>query len=76
MNANKPLTARQQELYDFIVKCIDDKSIQPTQAEMMEHMLVSSPNSIEGMLASMERKGYVQRTGRARSMKILRREAA
>jgi repressor LexA len=71
MNA---LTARQKELYDFILKCIDDKGIQPTQAEMMEHMLVSSPNAVESMLALMERKGYVQRTGRARSMKILRRE--
>jgi repressor LexA len=71
MNA---LTARQQELYDFILKCIDDKGTQPTRAEMMEHMLVSSPNSIESMLALMERKGYVQRTGRARSMKIMRRE--
>lgn len=68
------LTARQQELYDFIIQHVAEKGTQPTQAEMMEHMLVTSPNSIEGMLASMERKGYVQRTGRARSMKILRRE--
>jgi SOS-response transcriptional repressor LexA len=74
MIANRDLTARQRELYDFILTHLAEKGSQPTQAEMMKHMLVSSPNSIEGMLASMERKGYVQRTGRARSMKILRRE--
>ena len=68
------LTARQQELYDFIVKHLAETGSQPSQAEMMEHMLVSSQNSIVSMLALMERKGYVQRTGRARSMKILRRE--
>jgi repressor LexA len=76
MIANKALTARQRELFDFIVRHVEVHGSQPSQAEMMCHMLVSSPNSIEGMLASMERKGYVQRTGRARSMKILRREAA
>ena len=71
MNA---LTARQKELYDFIVQHIAETGSQPSQAEMMDHMSVSSQNSIVSMLALMERKGYVKRTGRARSMKILRRE--
>jgi repressor LexA len=68
------LTARQKELYDFIIQHLAETGSQPSQAEMMDHMSVSSQNSIVSMLALMERKGYVQRTGRARSMKILRRE--
>ena len=68
------LTARQKELYDFIIQHLAETGSQPSQAEMMDHMSVSSQNSIVSMLALMERKGYVKRTGRARSMKILRRE--
>lgn len=68
------LTGRQKELYDFIVQHLIDNGCQPSCTEMMEHMSVSSPNSIQSMLASMERKGYVLRTGKARAMKILRRE--
>jgi len=71
MNA---LTARQKELYDFIIQHLAETGSQPSQAEMMDHMSVSSQNSIVSMLALMERKGYVKRTGRSRAMKILRRE--
>ena len=64
------LTERQQELYDFIVTSTADNGIQPSYAEMAQHMWVSSPNAIRDMVAILERKGYVQRTGKVRAMKI------
>lgn len=68
------LTVRQQELYDFIVQQVADTGIQPSYAEMMKHMWVNSPNAVRDMVAILERKGYVQRTGKVRAMKIMRKE--
>jgi repressor LexA len=68
------LTARQKELYDFIVKHVAENRFQPSYHEMMRHMWVSSPNAIRCLIVAMEKKGYVQRTGGNRSLQILRKE--
>lgn len=69
-----PLTCRQKELYDFIVQHVAEQGYQPSYEDMMRHMWVNSPNAVRSMIVVLERKGYVQRTGKARAMKIIGRE--
>jgi hypothetical protein len=66
------LTARQQELYDFILRFMADNGMAPTRVEMAQHMCVASPNAVEDMLKAIEQKRYIERVpGKARALKIM-----
>jgi repressor LexA len=56
----QPLTARQQNVYDFIVKMMGDHGYPPTRAEIARALGFRSPNAAEEHLRALERKGAIR----------------
>ncbi|MDN6297375.1 MAG: transcriptional repressor LexA [Halomonas sp.] len=56
----QPLTARQQNVYDFIVKTMGDHGYPPTRAEIARALGFRSPNAAEEHLRALERKGAIR----------------
>ncbi|GAA3894043.1 transcriptional repressor LexA [Halomonas cibimaris] len=54
------LTARQQNVYAFIVKTINDHGYPPTRAEIAQALGFRSPNAAEEHLRALERKGAIR----------------
>lgn len=57
----KKLTARQQEIYQFIARAIREKGYPPTIREVMEAFDIASTNGVRTTLAALEKKGYIRR---------------
>ena len=57
------LTARQQQILDYITEWILDRGYPPTIREIGEHMGIRSTNGVNDHLKALERKGYLQRDG-------------
>jgi repressor LexA len=55
------LTSRQQQVLDFISRCIDERGYPPTMREIGEHMSIRSTNGVNDHLKALERKGYLKR---------------
>jgi SOS-response transcriptional repressor LexA len=53
----KKLTARQQEIYDFISTAIRDHGYPPTIREIMDAFDIASTNGVRTTLAALEKKG-------------------
>jgi len=60
----KPLTARQQEIYDFIVVEIRQRGIPPTIREIGDRFGMRSSNGAREALNALARKGYIRRHDR------------
>lgn len=58
----KKLTARQQEIYDFIAQAIRSQGYPPTIREIMEAFGIASTNGVRTTLSALEKKGYIRRT--------------
>lgn len=56
----RPLTQRQQNVYDFIVKTLNDQGYPPTRAEIARALGFRSPNAAEEHLRALERKGAIR----------------
>lgn len=56
----RPLTQRQQNVYDFIVKTIQDLGYPPTRAEIARALGFRSPNAAEEHLRALEKKGAIR----------------
>ncbi|ATJ82639.1 transcriptional repressor LexA [Halomonas beimenensis] len=56
----RPLTPRQQNVYDFIVKTMNDLGYPPTRAEISRALGFKSPNAAEEHLRALERKGVIR----------------
>ncbi len=56
----RPLTARQQNVHDFIVKTITEMGYPPTRAEIARALGFRSPNAAEEHLRALERKGVIR----------------
>ncbi|SFU31136.1 transcriptional repressor LexA [Halomonas korlensis] len=56
----RPLTARQQNVHDFIVKTISEMGYPPTRAEIARALGFRSPNAAEEHLRALERKGVIR----------------
>ena len=71
------LTARQQEIWQYLVSYVDDHGYPPTVREIGEKVGLASPSTVHAHLANLERAGLIKRdptkpraielTGRARS---------
>ncbi len=61
---SKPLTSRQQSVYDFIESYIDQKGFGPTVREIAEAVQLSSPSTVHVHLKTLEEKGYIVRDQR------------
>lgn len=54
------LTPRQQQIYDFIRKGLEQTGLPPTRAEICEAFGFSSPNAAEQHLRALAAKGVIQ----------------
>lgn len=57
---SRPLTSRQQNVYDFIVKTMNEMGYPPTRAEIARALGFRSPNAAEEHLRALERKGAIR----------------
>lgn len=71
----KPLTARQQEVYDLIKVHIDVTGMPPTRAEIAKELGFRSANAAEEHLKALSRKGAISiRPGASRGIRLLREQ--
>ena len=57
---SRSLTARQQNVFDFIVKTMNELGYPPTRAEISRALGFKSPNAAEEHLRALERKGAIK----------------
>lgn len=58
----KPLTARQEQIYEFIRDQITEAGAPPTIREIGERFGISSTNGVRAILSALEKKGYITRS--------------
>jgi len=56
----RPLTSRQQQIFDFIREKISDTGMPPTRAEIAEFFGFKSANAAEEHLKALAKKGYIE----------------
>ena len=61
MQADIPLTARQQEIWQFLVSYVDDHGYPPTVREIGVEVGLASPSTVHAHLANLERVGLIKR---------------
>jgi repressor LexA len=59
--AETPLTARQQEIWQFLVAYVDDHGYPPTVREIGGEVGLASPSTVHAHLANLERVGLIRR---------------
>lgn len=70
------LTRRQADILRFIVECIRDYGMPPTIAEIGRRFRIASTNGVNDHLLALERKGYIERSSKARSIRVTEMAAA
>jgi repressor LexA len=55
------LTARQQEIWQYLVEYVDGHGYPPTVREIGEHVGLASPSTVHAHLANIERAGLIRR---------------
>jgi len=69
------LTARQSEIYDFIVQYVDEHGYPPTVREIGEAVGLASPSTVHAHLANLERAGMIRRDPtKPRALELVGRE--
>jgi repressor LexA len=58
------LTARQKEIYDFLLRVIREKGYAPSIPEIGARFKIASTNGVSDHLKALERKGYIRRVGK------------
>jgi repressor LexA len=67
-----PLSPVEQQLYHFLLDFLAEHTFQPSVREISGKLKIPSTKSVVDLLASLEKKGYVQRApGRSRGVKIV-----
>jgi len=59
--SDTPLTARQQEIWQFLVTYVDGHGYPPTVREIGEEVGLASPSTVHAHLANLERVGLIKR---------------
>ena len=68
----KPLTARQQEVYDFLKHHLETTGMPPTRAEISKELGFRSPNAAEAHLKALAKKGVIEIvSGTSRGIRLL-----
>lgn len=65
-----PLTPRQKQIYDFLLKTVREKGYAPSIPEIGARFKISSTNGVSDHLKALEKKGYIRRVGK-RAVEIL-----
>jgi repressor LexA len=69
------LTARQQEIWNFLVEYVDRHGYPPTVREIGEQVGLASPSTVHAHLANLERAGLLRRDPtKPRALELLGRE--
>ncbi len=69
------LTARQQQVLDFIRSALDETGFPPTRAEIAAELGFRSPNAAEEHLKALARKGAIEiMPGASRGLRIIEQE--
>ena len=69
------LTARQQEIYDFVTRYVDGHGYPPTVREIGEEVGLASPSTVHAHLANLERAGMIRRDPtKPRALELVGRE--
>ncbi len=72
----KELTKRQRAILQFIIESIREYGYPPTIAEIGEEFGISSTNGVNDHLLALERKGYIERSSKARGIHVTEKAAA
>jgi repressor LexA len=64
------LTARQKEIYDFLLRTIREKGYAPSIPEIGKRFKIASTNGVSDHLKALEKKGYIRRVGK-RAFEVL-----
>jgi repressor LexA len=65
------LTPKQQSFLQFIKKFLKQNGYAPTLQDMAEHFRLSSLGTVQQYLEALEEKGYIERSSKARGLKVL-----
>ena len=69
------LTARQQEIWNYLVEYVDRHGYPPTVREIGEHVVLASPSTVHAHLANLERAGLLHRDPtKPRALELIGRE--
>jgi repressor LexA len=69
------LTARQQEIWNFLVEYVDQHGYPPTVREIGEQVGLASPSTVHAHLANLERAGLLRRDPtKPRALELIGRE--
>lgn len=69
------LTARQQEIWNYVVEYVDGHGYPPTVREIGERVGLASPSTVHAHLANLERAGLLRRDPtKPRALELLGRE--
>jgi repressor LexA len=69
------LTARQQEIWNFLVEYVDRHGYPPTVREIGEEVGLASPSTVHAHLANLERAGLLRRDPtKPRALELIGRE--
>jgi repressor LexA len=68
----RPLTKRQQQIYNLIKEKIQDTGMPPTRAEIAKHFGFKSANAAEEHLKALAKKGYIEMlAGTSRGIRLV-----
>lgn len=77
LHMTRPLTERQQAVFDFIARTIGELGYPPTRAEIAAALGFRSPNAAEEHLRALRRKGVIEMIpGTSRGIRISDQEGA
>lgn len=72
----KGLTKRQSEVLDFIVQYMNSVGYPPAFSDIAEEFGITSTNGVADHLVALEKKGYILRSSKARSITLTPKAAA
>lgn len=69
----KELTEKQSEVLETITQKINGDGVPPTLEELREELGMSSKNAVLSHLDALVKKGYIERSNKARDIRVLKR---
>ena len=67
----KGLTQRQKSILDYIIESIRESGYPPTLVELCEAFEIGSTNAVNDHLRALEKKGYIERSSKARGIRAM-----
>ncbi|OGE81786.1 MAG: repressor LexA [Candidatus Doudnabacteria bacterium RIFCSPHIGHO2_12_FULL_48_11] len=69
-----PLSPKQQNLLDFLKDQVQSTGLPPSLSEIAQALKLRSKNAVSKLLKSLEQKGFIRRSGKARGIEVLNPE--